>query len=98
MVEWESQGRRHTKTWQHGVDGSEWPQAFFLQRGNEPGHVRWAGHKDLEAGRKGHQHHLFCKDSPGRVGFVKADLGEIPADATIVRAELLLNIRNISHL
>jgi hypothetical protein len=94
VVEWSSQGRTRTKTWQHGVDGSAWPQAIFLQRGNEAGNVRWAGHADLGAGREGHKHHFFSKDAPGRCGFVKADLSEIPPGATIVRAELLLHIHD----
>ena len=93
-VEWSIDGRKHTKTWQHGTDGSEWPQAFFLQRGNDPGHVRWAGHADLGAGRDGHKHHFFAKDGPARIGFVKADLSEIPRDATITRAELVLHIHD----
>jgi hypothetical protein len=93
-VAWTAQGRTHTKTWQHGVDGSAWPQTFFLQRGNEPGHVRWASHADLGPGREGHKHQFFAKDSPGRVAFVKADLSEIPRDATITRAELVLHIHD----
>jgi hypothetical protein len=93
-VEWTLQGRTHTKTWQHGVEGSTWPQAFFLQRGNEPGHVRWGGHPDLSPGREGHKHHFFSKDAPSRCGFVKADLSEIPPGATIVRAELILHIHD----
>jgi hypothetical protein len=95
VVTWTAQGRSQTKTWQHGVDGSAWPQAIFLQRGDdEPGHVRWGGHADLGSGREGHKHHFFSKDSPGRVGFVQADLGEIPPDATITRAELVLHIHD----
>ena len=94
VVAWTAQDRTHTKTWQHGVDGSAWPQTFFLQRGNEPGHVRWASHADLGSGREGHKHQFFAKDSPGRVAFVKADLGEIPRDATITRAELVLHIHD----
>ena len=94
VVAWTWQGRSHTKTWQHGADGSEWPKTIFLQRGNEPGHVRWAGHPDLGAGRDGHKHHFFSKDAPGRCGFVQADLSEIPADATITRAELILHIHD----
>ena len=94
VVAWTAQGRTHGKTWQHGIDGSAWPQTFFLQRGNEPGHVRWASHPDLGSGRKGHKHQFFAKDSPGRVAFVKADLSEIPRDATITRAELVLHIHD----
>jgi hypothetical protein len=56
--------------------------------------VRWAGHPDLGAGREGHKHHFFAKDSPGRVAFVKADLSEIPVDATITRARLVLHIHD----
>lgn len=93
IVEWTSQGRRHAKTWQHGVDGSVWPQTFFLQRGSEPGHVRWAGHPDLGPGRAGHRHHFFAKDG-ARIGFVKADVSEIPRDAIITRAELVLHIHD----
>lgn len=93
-VEWTWQGRTHTKTWQHGVDGSAWPQAIFLLRGSEPGLVRWGGHPDLGAGREGQKHHFFAKDAPGRCGFVKADLGEIPPGAAIVRAELVLHIHD----
>ena len=94
VVAWTAQGRAGTKTWQHGVDGSVWPQAFFLQRGNEPGNVRWAGHPDLGSGREGHKHHFFSKDRPERIGLVKADLSEIPRDATITRAELVLHIHD----
>ena len=93
-VEWTWQGRTHTKTWQHGVDGSAWPQTFFLLRGSEPGQVRWGGHPDLGTGRDGQKHHFFSKDAPGRCGFVKADLSEIPPGATIVRAELILHIHD----
>jgi hypothetical protein len=93
-VEWTSQGRTHTKTWQHGVDGSAWPQAIFLQWGNEAGQVRWGGHPDLGSGREGQKHHFFSKDAPGRCGFVKAELNEIPSGATIVRAELILHIHD----
>lgn len=94
VVAWTWQGRSHAKSWQHGVDDSPWPQAIFLQRGNEPGNVRWAGHPDLAAGREGHKHHFFSKDAPGRCGFLKADLSEIPAGATITRAELILHIHD----
>lgn len=94
VVAWTAQGRTHTKTWQHGVDGSAWPQTFFLQRGNAPGHVQWASHPDLAPGREGHKHQFFSKESPGRVAFVKADLGEIPRDAMITRAELVLHIHD----
>jgi hypothetical protein len=93
-VEWTWQARAQAKTWQHGVDGSEWPQTIFLLRGDEPGHVRWGGHADLRAGREGHKHHFFAKDAPGRCGFVKADLSEIPLGATIMRAELILHIHD----
>jgi hypothetical protein len=98
IVEWTSQGQRHTKTWQHGVEGSIYPQAFFLARGNEPGRARWGGHADLGSGREGHKHHFFSKDSPARCGFVKADVSEIPTDATIVRAELIVHIHDSEGL
>jgi hypothetical protein len=98
VVEWTSRGESHTKTWQHGVDGSIYPQAIFLARGNEPGRVRWGGHADLGPGRESHKHHFFSKDSPARCGFVKADVSEIPADATIVRAQLILHIHDSEGL
>jgi hypothetical protein len=98
LIEWTAQGQRQTKTWQHGVEGSIYPQAFFLARGDEPGRVRWGGHPDLGPGREGHKHHFFSKESPARCGFVKADVSEIPPDATILRAELILHIHDTEGL
>lgn len=92
VVEWSWQGRDHAKTWQHGVDGSDFPQAFFLLRGTAPGQVRWGAHADLGPTREGHKHHFFAKDSPPRCGFIKADISEIPRGATITRAEFVLHI------
>jgi hypothetical protein len=94
VVEWQWNGSHQTKTWQHGVEDSEWPQAFFLMRGSEPGHVRWGGHADLGSGPAGHRHHFFSKERPARIGFVKADVSEIPPGATITRAELVLHIHD----
>ncbi|MGH8019209.1 MAG: hypothetical protein ACREIA_13125, partial [Opitutaceae bacterium] len=97
LVEWRSGGRSHTKTWQHGVDGSDYPQAFFLRRGNAPGRVQW-GVQGEQGRREAHKHHFFAKDRPARCGFVKADISEIPVDATIVRAELVLHIHDTEGL
>jgi CubicO group peptidase (beta-lactamase class C family) len=94
VVEWTQEGRMHSKIWQHGLDGSNDPQAFFLLRGTEPGHVRWGAHPDLGIGREGHKHHFFSKDRPSRVGFIKADLSEIPRDANITHASLVLHIHD----
>jgi CubicO group peptidase (beta-lactamase class C family) len=98
VAEWNVGGKTFTKEWQHGTDGSEWPQTIFLLRGDEPGQVRWGGHAELGAGRDGHKHHFFAKDSPPRVAFLKADLSEIPRDAVITRVELVLHIHDSEGL
>jgi hypothetical protein len=94
VVKWSWQGRPYTKTWQHGLEGSLYPQAIFLLQGNEPGNVRWGGHAEVAASREAHKHHFFSKDKPSRCGFVKADLSEIPPGATIAGASLVLHIHD----
>ncbi|MGH7946211.1 MAG: hypothetical protein ACREH8_09840, partial [Opitutaceae bacterium] len=98
VVEWSWEGRSYSKTWQHGTDGSEYPQAIFLTRGDGPGRVRWDAHAEIGSAREGHQHHFFSKDKPPRCGFVKADLSEIPRDAAIAHAELVLHIHDTEGL
>jgi hypothetical protein len=98
VVEYSLDGKSVSKTYQHGLDGGLYPQAIYLRRGNQPGDVEWDSHAQIGATREGHKHHFFAKDSPPRVAFVKADISDIPRQALITKAQLILHIHNTEGL
>jgi hypothetical protein len=71
---------------------------FFCIAGRRP--ARCAGRAIPISGPDGRGTSItfFAKDAPARVAFVKADLSEILAGATILRAELVLHIHDSEGL
>ena len=80
-ITWTMDGQEHTSVFQHGLNGTENAFGYFLE--NPP-----------PANPSDNFHSILVKMAPARTGLFRADISEIPPDATIEEATLFLHIHS----
>ncbi len=79
VVEYTLKGKTESKTFQHGLNGMENAYGYFITT------------KSGET-NKGFLHSFFAKNSPLRHGLFQCDISDIPVDAQITKATLILHL------